>query len=214
MSTPTEFWEGFYGDGDRWSGNANELLVAELVAVDDQVPGDALDVGCGEGGDAIWLAARGWRVTAVDISAAALAAAARHAAAAGVGDAITWERHELPATFPTGTYDLVASAYLHSPVELDRVRILRAAAALVRPGGRFVVVGHAGPPSWATPELGAMHGHGVEMPSAADVVADLDLGPDWVVERAADVQRAHAAPDGSPGTRPDSVVRARRLRRA
>jgi len=197
----TEFWDDFYAGRTRWSGRPNELLVAE---VQDEPPGDALDLGCGEGGDAIWLAQQGWRVTAVDVAAAALAFGAEQARRAGVADAIRWVRHDLDETFPDGSFDLVASCYLQSPVALDRAAILRAAAAAVRPGGLVVVVGHAGPPSW-NPD-----GHGVGMPRAAEVLADLDLGEGWVVERCDDVERSAPDPDGRPGTRPDSVVRARR----
>lgn len=195
------FWEDFYaGDRHRWSGRPNELLVA---AVADVSPGTALDLGCGEGADAIWLAQRGWQVTAVDISSAALAVAAELATAAGA--TISWARHDLEATFPAGTFDLVASAYLQSPVALGRAAILRRATAAVRPGGLLVVIGHAGPPSWASP------GHGTDHPSAAEVLAALDLGGGWRVERCADVVRDVRDPDGDPGTQPDSVIRARRL---
>ena len=162
-----QFWEDFYAGRTRWSGRPNELLVAEVQALS---PGDALDLGCGEGGDAIWLAQLGWRVTAVDVSSTALASAAEHARLADVADGIRWERHDLDATFPAGQFDLVASCYLQSPVALGRSAILRAAAAAVRPGGLLVVIGHAGPPSW-NPD----HDHG-GMPSAAEVLAELDLG--------------------------------------
>ena len=184
-----EFWEDFYAGRTRWSGRPNELLVAEVEA---EPAGDALDLGCGEGGDAIWLAQRGWRVTAVDVSTHALAAGAEHERRAGIDNAIRWERHDLDETFPAGSFDLVVSCYLQSPVALGRVAILCAAAAAVRPGGLLVVVGHAGP---------GHDGHAVAMPSAAEVLVDLDLGDDWDVERCADVERP---------TRPDSVVRVRR----
>ena len=204
MSTDAaEFWEDFYAAGERWSGHANALLVAEVAGLP---AGVALDVGCGEGGDAIWLATQGWRVTAVDIATSALESAARHAAAAGVGDAITWERHDLEETLPTGTFDLVASSYLHSKVAFDRPSVLRAAARLVRPGGTLVIVGHAGSPSWAAHD----HGHAVHLPSAAEVVAGLALGAGWDVERCADVDVPATDPDGAPGTRRDCVVRAHR----
>lgn len=202
-----EFWDDFYGAAERrWSGNANGLLVAEVT---DLPAGTALDLGCGEGGDAIWLAQRGWQVTAVDVARAALASGAEHAAAAGVGARIRWDRHDLDETFPTGSYDLVAACYLHSPVELARTAILRAAAAAVAPGGTLVIVGHAGPPSWTQPDDG--HGHGVAFPSAAEVLAGLGLDAEWYVERCADVDQAMTDPDGAPATRPDSVVRARRV---
>ena len=70
-----------------WSGNPNAQLVAEASRL---TPGTALDVGCGEGGDVIWLARQGWRVTGADFSAKGLARAARHAEEAGVADRIDW----------------------------------------------------------------------------------------------------------------------------
>ena len=197
-----EFWEDFYGTRQhRWSGKPNELLVGEVASLP---AGTALDVGCGQGGDAIWLAQRGWQVTAVDVSVAALTVAADQAAAAGVAAAIRWERHDLDQTFPAGQFDLVASSYLQSPMAFDRASILRRAAAAVRAGGLLVIVGHAGPPSWDA------HGHGAGLPRAGEVLADLGLGAGWRVERCADVDRPAHDPDGNPASRPDSVIRARR----
>ena len=203
MTTNPEFWEDFYADGKgRWSGRANALLVD---AATDLTPGVALDLGSGQGGDAVWLATMGWQVVAVDISTAALTFAAEHATTAGVSAAISWERHDLDVTFPDGEYDLVTTSYLHSPVELGREAILRRALPAVRPGGHLIVIGHAGPPSW---DPG--HHHGVELPSAAEVVAALDLPADWAVERCAEVDVAMQDPDGNPATRLDSVVHVRR----
>jgi 2-polyprenyl-3-methyl-5-hydroxy-6-metoxy-1,4-benzoquinol methylase len=94
VSTEVEqFWEEHYGAAERiWSGRANATLVD---VVQDLPPGTALDLGCGEGGDAVWLALRGWQVTAVDVSRTALQRAGRHADEAGVADRVTTERHEL-----------------------------------------------------------------------------------------------------------------------
>lgn len=203
MTVGAEFWEDFYAGGrSRWSGGANALLVEEVA---DLRPGIALDLGCGQGGDAIWLAARGWQVVAVDVSSAALSFAAANAAAAGVADAITWERHDLDVSFPDGQYDLVTTAYLHSPVALGREDVLRRARAAVRPGGRLLVIGHAGPPSWNPTDH-----HAVGLPSADDVLAGLDLPDDWSVARCAAADVAMEDPDGNPASRPDSVVHARR----
>ena len=92
-----EFWDARYASADAiWSGNPNEQLVAQVA---DLAPSTALEVGAGEGADAIWLAERGWRVTAVDISPVALERAARRAAAAGESTAakITWQQADILA---------------------------------------------------------------------------------------------------------------------
>lgn len=99
--TGEEFWDGRYRENDRiWSGEANVALVREAA---DLAPGRALDLGCGEGGDAVWLARRGWRVTATDISGVALERAASHAADAGVGDRVEWQRHDFAHSFPAAS---------------------------------------------------------------------------------------------------------------
>src|SRR5690625_2504728 len=95
MSDPTEepraFWEQFYGEKDRtWSGRVNPRLVEEAGEL---TPGRALDLGCGEGADAVWLAERGWQVVAVDISATALQRARDLADDRNVGSRIRLERH-------------------------------------------------------------------------------------------------------------------------
>src|ERR671912_1383468 len=85
MFEPPSWEERYSGEQKVWSGQPNPQLVAEASGL---APGTALDVGCGEGGDVIWLAQHGWRVTGADFSAAGLARARRHAAEAG-GDART-----------------------------------------------------------------------------------------------------------------------------
>jgi len=130
-SQAEQFWEGHYRAHEQlWSGGANPVLVDVAGALP---PGTALDLGCGEGGDAIWLAGRGWRVTAVDVSATALDRAATHAATAGVEARIDFQRHDLAQTFPAGAFDLVSAQYLQSPVEFPRDRVLHAAAQTVAP---------------------------------------------------------------------------------
>ncbi|WP_395574733.1 class I SAM-dependent methyltransferase [Streptomyces sp. BK79] len=201
---PAEFWEARYRDTDRvWSGRPNGLLVREAS---DLTPGTALDLGCGEGADAVWLASRGWRVTGVDISGTALERAAGHAADAGVGDRIAWERHELGRSFPEGSFDLVSAHYLQSPVPLDRRTVLRAAAAAVADGGTLLVVMHAGWPSWQTePPFDAV------FPTLEGVLAELAL-PDhaWAVETKETVRRPSVSPEGVEGFREDNVWRLRR----
>ncbi|MET9352123.1 class I SAM-dependent methyltransferase [Streptomyces sp. NPDC006617] len=201
-----EFWEARYRDSGRvWSGRPNELLVREAAAL---TPGTALDLGCGEGGDAVWLASRGWRVTGVDIAVTALERAAVHAAEAGVGDRVAWQRHELGESFPEGTFDLVSAHYLQSPVALDQRAVLRRAVAAVAPGGTLLLVLHAGWPSWQTePPFDA------EFPTLDGVPADLGLPDDgWTVETRETVRRASTSPDGVEGHREDHVWRLRRSR--
>ncbi|HJQ46715.1 MAG TPA: class I SAM-dependent methyltransferase [Amycolatopsis sp.] len=133
------FWDDLYGAAEQlWSGGPNEVLVAEISA---QAPGRALDVGCGEGGDARWLAARGWHVTAVDISLVALA----RAAAAGDDANITWRHLDLIAEAPEpAAYDLVSAHYFGFPRTHAHAHVLERVLAAVAPGGTLLVTSHAG----------------------------------------------------------------------
>jgi SAM-dependent methyltransferase len=199
---PVVFWEAFYGAGRRpWSGQPNALLVEEL-GVRPLAPGTVLDLGSGSGGDAVWFAGLGWTVTAVDISAAALAVGAGAAQDAGVTERISWQHGDLEADFPTGRWDLVVASYLQSPVALDRDRVLRAAAGAVRPGGTLLVLGHERFPA-------SHQGARTELPTTTDVLASLDL-TDWTVERAEAV--AMASPGEGHGEHSDHVIRLRRDR--
>jgi thioredoxin reductase/SAM-dependent methyltransferase len=203
-TSPTEFWEEFYG-GDRkpWSGHPNQALVTELT--DRPVPaGRALDLGCGPGADAIWLARQGWQVAGLDISAAALEQAAAAAEAAGVTERVRWLHGDLADGMPDGEWDLVAATYLHSPVDLEREKVLRLAAAAVAPGGTLLVIGHQSHPSWQHDSSAQ-----VTFPSAEDVLATLDL-EGWTVERAESVSVEVTSPDGTPGSRIDNILRLRR----
>ncbi|WP_407560376.1 class I SAM-dependent methyltransferase [Streptomyces sp. 184] len=135
------YWEDRYRARDAvWSGRPNPQLVAELA---DLPPGTALEAGCGEGADAIWLAERGWRVTAVDISATALHRARAHAEARGpaVAGRLTWVRADLTGAMPDGgPFDLVTTHYVHTTA--SREALFRRLAAAVAPGGTLLVVGH------------------------------------------------------------------------
>lgn len=202
--SPAAFWDDRYGQSEQvWSGNPNQRLVEEVAGLP---PGAALDLGCGEGADAVWLAEQGWRVVATDVSATALQRAAKAAAARGVEDRIDWQRHDLGSSFPQGEFDLVVAAYLLSPVALSRAAILRSAASAVRPGGCLVILGHRTAPPWAD-----HHGRTVHFATFEEELASLDLPPlEWAVEVADEYERAVTAPDGTPGTRVDTVLRLRR----
>jgi thioredoxin reductase/SAM-dependent methyltransferase len=198
-----ELWDARYRESDQiWSGNPNDALVREVASL---TPGSALDLGCGEGADAIWLAEQGWRVTAADISAVALERAERHAARAGV--VVGWQRHDLGASFPAGTFDLVCAQFLHSHGDLPRERILRMAAAAVAPGGVLLVVGHSGVAPWDHE-----HAH-LELPTPQEVLESLQLAEgQWEVERSEEHPRTQVAPDGQTITRTDNTLRVRRRR--
>ncbi|MFH8484530.1 class I SAM-dependent methyltransferase [Streptomyces longisporoflavus] len=201
------FWDERYDQSDRlWSGEPNAALVRET---EDLTPGSALDLGCGEGGDAIWLARQGWRVTATDISRVALARAAGHADQAGVADRVDWQHHDLGASFPAGSYDLVSAQFLHSLHEMPREQILRNAAAAVTEGGTLLIVGHMGFPAWETEPH-----PGVDFPSPQKVLASLDLPTgQWDVLVCDTHEHSLTAPDGEPSTRTNYTVKLRRRAR-
>ncbi|MBO0899259.1 class I SAM-dependent methyltransferase [Cellulomonas sp. zg-ZUI199] len=128
------WWEERYRSQDRlWSGRVNASLV-QLAS--DLPPGTALDAGAGEGGDAVWLAERGWRVTAVDASRTALDRGAAEAARRGLD--VTWVQADLRTWVPSQRYDLVTSHYLHA----EGGRGWHWLADAVAPGGTLLVVGH------------------------------------------------------------------------
>jgi len=201
-----DFWETRYAERNGiWSGDPNHALVA---AVADLPPGRALDLGCGEGADSVWLAARRWQVTAIDIAKSAMTRAEALAARRGIPDGrIAWLVEDLASWDPADTYDLVAACFLHSPVEFPRSAVLRRAAASVASGGHLLIVGHAAPPPWAT-----AHGHGDHrFPSPAEELVNLDLGStDWNVLVSEIRPRDAIGPDGEIATLDDSVTLARR----
>lgn len=132
-------WDERYSDSDRvWSGDPNGSLVAEVSGM---TPGTVLDVGCGEGADAVWLAQQGWQVTALDVSAVGLDRGRAAAAAAGVD--VTWlQSGLLEADLPETGFDLVSAQYAavqRSPGN-DAERALMAAVA---PGGTLLFVHHS-----------------------------------------------------------------------
>jgi len=128
-------WDERYAERRQWSAGANALIASLL---EDLPPGDAVDLAAGEGRHALWLAARGWRVIAVDFSAVGLARGRSQPGA----DRVAWvEADVLSWDAPASSLDLVLVAYLHLP-EADTVALLARTVGWLRPGGRLVVLGH------------------------------------------------------------------------
>jgi len=213
------FWDERYGATERvWSGEPNAVLVQEVT---DLAPGTALDVGSGEGGDAVWLAGRGWRVTAIDVSRVALDRVAARAEADGVADRVTTTLVDLfevcglrrgssaalrAAPLPGG-FDLVTAHFMQLP-GAERPRLYRAIAGAVAPGGTLLLVGHD--PEGMPPE--AEHHHPADMfATAEELIAELgDALEGWTVEVAERRGRDAVQPDGRPRFLYDAVLRARR----
>jgi SAM-dependent methyltransferase len=194
-------WDLRYAEsGLLWSAEPNRFLVAEVSKL---APGRALDLACGEGRNAVWLARNGWDVTGVDFSEVAIAKAREVSRGAGV--AAEWLVADLlDYEPPAAAFDLVAVLYLHVP-EPDRAVILPRAAAALAPGGTFLLVGHD------SRNLGRGYG-GPKEPAVLytpeEIVEHL---PGLEVERAELVERPVETPEG-PRVALDALVRARRLR--
>ncbi|WP_326763481.1 class I SAM-dependent methyltransferase [Streptomyces sp. NBC_01591] len=198
------FWDGVYAARPAVSNPQPNTRLTETVT--GLRPGDALDLGCGDGGDALWLAGQGWQVTAADISAVAVERLAVLARSHSLGDRVTTVRADLHKSFPPSGFDLVCAHYLHTPFDLDRATVLRSAAHALRPGGRLLVVDHgsAAPWSWnQDPDI--------RYPSPREVAAGIDLAPEtWTVERADAPRRIATGPDGRTAEVTDHVLLIRR----
>ena len=204
---PTEFWEGLYSAKPAvWSGRVNANLASVAGAL---TPGRALDLGCGEGGDAIWLAQQGWRVTGIDISTVAIERARAAALAADIGASLLdFVAGDLETWRPDEPLDLVTASFFQSPVALDRTTILRRLSRQIDAGGHLLVVSHADYPSWVPPEDRQGHGQFLKPEEEVEALGLLDEG--WTVEIAETRTREVTAPDGSPAVLDDAVVLLRR----
>ena len=197
-----EFWDARYADMEQlWSGQPNATLTAEAQGLSAL---RALDVGCGEGADALWLAEHGWDVTALDVSWVALDRAAAQANVRGV--TVNWLHAGLvEAALPQGSFDLVSAQY-PALLRTDDNAAERALLAAVAPNGVLLFVHHPAP----TPEEAAAHGfHADDYVGPAQVAALLD--DSWQIEVDETRPRHVATGAGSHHTH-DVVLRARRLR--
>jgi SAM-dependent methyltransferase len=203
--TATDWDDRYRAKSTLWSGDPNPQLVAE---VSDVPPGRALDAPTGEGGDAIWLAQRGWTVTAVDFSRVALdrAAAAAQEVGAEVNARIEWRCEDLTRWDPPrAAYDLVSVQFLQIP-KAEREAALRRAASGVAPRGWLLVVGHH-PSDLQTPVRRPRNPEFLFTPE--DIIALLDPRT-WEIVTSDVRPRTVELPDGGTAEVRDSVVRARR----
>jgi 2-polyprenyl-3-methyl-5-hydroxy-6-metoxy-1,4-benzoquinol methylase len=177
-------WDARYASQPMvWSAGPNAMF-AELTA--DWAPGRALDVACGEGRTAIWLAERGWHVTAIDFSAAGVAKGRERAAAQGLQ--VDWVVDDVVTADLGSGYDLVALLYLQLP-HAQMATVMGHCVDALAPGGRLVVIAH---------DIDNLT-RGVGGPQDASVLPSVSLLREWAgaatVERAEQVERE--TPDGT-----------------
>lgn len=204
-ATSAAFWEKHYALLDTRFGTKPNVVLKDLLSTLAPTPGTALDLGCGHGGDAIWLASEGWDVTAADVSQTALDRVAEGAWAVSLAERVHPVRHDLAETFPEGVFDLVCATYFHTPIEIPRTEVLRRAARAVAPGGLLIVVEHASVAPWSW-----QAGQDVHFPKPTEVVASLRLGEGWQVERCDAPERVATGPRGQRATVVENVIVLRR----
>ena len=197
-------WEERYASVERlWSGRPNDWL-PELAT--DWEPGTALEIGCGEGADVLWLAERGWQVIGLDLSATAIGRLTGQAERLGVASRVTGRVHDAGDGLPAGPFDLVTSFYVHGghePGSLDLMALLSDAAARVAPGGHLLTAVHAVNPPW--------HTHHARTYTAAELLEGLaEATAGWEVVVGEERDRQATGPDGQEGYRADAVVCLRR----
>ena len=210
-----EYWDDIW-QGRRAASMAGSPPHPHLShEVSGMTPGTALDAGCGAGAEAIWLATRGWQVTAADIATAALDRAAERAAVSGVAGRVQWVRADLSTWEPGTSYDLVTTHYAHPAMSqldfYDRI------ASWVATGGTLLIVGHLHPAAVGVHGHRHAHEHGGAQPpasasaTAAAITARLD--PDvWQVVTAQESHRTVPGHGGHEVSVHNVVVRAGRRR--
>ena len=197
--TPYEFWQEVYDrSSPETSGTPSAVL--ERFATD-RMPGTALDLGCAKGDDAVWLARRGWSVTAVDISPTVLGYARANAERHVVENRIAFEQHDLTRSFPKGRFDLVCAMFLQTPYAFPRRTVLAQAAAALNSGGLLLVVTHgsAAPWSWADDDH--------VFPTTREEREDLGItGPEWSDDYVGTIDRVARGPSGQTAHVLDNVI--------
>jgi SAM-dependent methyltransferase len=204
-----DYWESHWQRAEgRDAVSANPYLARETSGL---VPGTALDAGCGEGAEAIWLAEAGWQVTAADISTEALARAAGTAKGSTAAGRVRWVEADLGAWEPEGRFDLVTTHYAHPA--MPQLAFYARIADWVAPGGTLLVVGHGHRDHDRDHDHGHHHGHGHPPLAASVTAASITAGLDaarWDVLTADEPFRTVTRHGGEAGELHDVVVRATR----
>lgn len=197
-----EYWEDHWAPVTAPEASVHPYLLDETA----HLPrGTALDAGCGAGAEALWLAAQGWRVTAADISATALAVGAE---GAGLGSGIEWVRTDLTAWEPERRWDLVFTGYAHPAT--SQLAFYRRLSSWVAPGGTLLILAHRqdAPRSGGTqPD----HPHPEQATATLTGITSLFPAPGWRIEAGYDAIRT-VQTAGPAVQLHDVVVRARRIR--
>ena len=212
-SFDSQYWDQIW-HGDRAASMAASQPNPHLIKeVGDLAPGTAIDAGCGAGAEAVWLATHGWRVTAADIAAEALARAAERADASGVAGQVHWVEADLSTWDPDTRYDLVTTHYAHPA--MPQLEFYDRIATWVAPGGTLLIVGHLHHDAAGSDR----HGHGHERSgdgppasasaTAAAITSRLDPAV-WEVVTAKEPHRTLSHDGGHETTLHDVVVRATR----
>ncbi len=199
-----DFWEQRYVQSvERARGKAGKFLqefVSELA------PKRALELGCSTGDDSLWLAEKGWQVTAVDISDHAVQTAQRLAQEAGLASKINFSAVDLAQSFPEGEFEFACALYFQSPYEFPRAQILQTAASRIVSGGHLLLVSHASGPPWGK----QLHQHHV-FPTLETEINDLGLNKtDWEYLDLSEKKRLAKGPEGQEAELKDNLIFARR----
>lgn len=207
VGSARDWWEQRYAERDGiWSGRVNAVLADVAGALP---MGRALDLGCGEGGDVVWLAEQGWDALGVDLSVTAIERGSRASVSAGVEERTAFVAADLATWETAARFDLVTASFLQSwPVEIPRAEILRRATGFVAVGGHLLVTAHAAPPRDDLPAEMREY----RFPTPDEDLTALQLDGSWDVVADELRPRTATTPDGDPHEVLDSVVLVRRAR--
>ncbi|RMB61754.1 class I SAM-dependent methyltransferase [Tessaracoccus antarcticus] len=149
------------------------VVFVDLLSDYLRTPGRALDLGSGIGGDALWLARRGWKITALDASRTAISRLRHFAAQQGVSERVFAQQRDITQGMPGDSFDLVYACYFHGPLQIDRDAVLHRASDLLGVGGTLIVIDHASAAPWS--EWPAGH----RFPGPSETYGLIGLGSDW-----------------------------------